>query len=156
MALIRAFFDQQRCRYVNYAIILLSIDLSRGGIEMAKDKLSPASISGDLETRFVGRRVIYYPSLTSTMEVARQEAQLGADEGTVVIADQQTAGRGRIKRVWLSPKGSLALSVILYPGLADLPSLIMLASLAVVHSIESITSLRSQIKWPNDILINGR
>ena len=123
---------------------------------MAKDKLSPASISGDLETRFVGRRVIYYPSLTSTMEVARQEAQLGADEGTVVIADQQTAGRGRIKRVWLSPKGSLALSVILYPGLADLPSLIMLASLAVVHSIESITSLRSQIKWPNDILINGR
>jgi len=123
---------------------------------MAEDKLSPALITGDLGTHIVGQRVIYYPNLTSTMGAARQEAQLGAAEGTVVIADEQTAGRGRIKRVWLSPKGSLALSVILYPSLANLPSLIMLASLAVVHSIEAVTGLRSQIKWPNDILINGR
>lgn len=123
---------------------------------MVEDNLSPASITGDLETHFIGQRVICYPSLTSTMEVAKQEAQLGAVEGTVVIADEQTAGRGRIKRVWLSPKGSLALSIILYPSVVNLPSLIMLASLAVVHSIEAVTGLRSQIKWPNDVLVDGR
>ena len=123
---------------------------------MVENNLSPISITSNLGTQFVGQRVICYPSLTSTMEAAKQKAQLGAVEGTVVIADEQTAGRGRIKRVWLSPKGSLALSIILYPSVANLPSLIMLASLAVAHSIEAVTGLRSQIKWPNDVLVNGR
>ncbi|GAH88453.1 unnamed protein product, partial [marine sediment metagenome] len=90
------------------------------------------------------------------MEVAKQEAQLGAVEGTVIIADEQTAGRGRIKRVWLSPKGSVALSIILYPSVVNLPSLIMLASLAVVHSIEAVTGLKPQVKWPNDVLVNDK
>ncbi len=120
------------------------------------DSLSTAGIIKDLETRFVGQRVICYPSLTSTMDVARQEAQQGATEGTVIVADEQTAGRGRLKRTWLSPRGSIALSIVLHPGVAQLPSLIMLASLAVVHSIETVTGLKSQIKWPNDILIDGR
>jgi BirA family biotin operon repressor/biotin-[acetyl-CoA-carboxylase] ligase len=123
---------------------------------MVENNLSPASITGNLGTHLIGQRVICYPSLTSTMEVAKQEAQLGAVKGTVVIADEQTAGRGRIKRVWVSPKGSLALSIILYPSVVNLPSLIMLASLAVVHSIEAVTGLRAQIKWPNDVLVNGR
>lgn len=123
---------------------------------MVEDILSPDSVTSDLKTRFVGQRVFYYPNLTSTMEVARREAQQGAVEGTVIIADEQTAGRGRLRRVWLSPKGSIALSVILHPGVTHLPSLIMLASLAVVHSIEAVTGLKSQIKWPNDVLINGR
>ncbi len=123
---------------------------------MVGNSLSPASITNNLETRFVGQRVIYYPSLASTMEVAKQEALKGAAEGTVIIADEQTAGKGRIKRVWLSPKGSIALSVILYPSVAYLPSLIMLASLAVIHSIEAVTGLKSQVKWPNDVLINGK
>ena len=123
---------------------------------MVGNSLSPASITNNLETRFVGQRVIYYPSLASTMEVAKQEAQQGAAEGTVIIADEQTAGKGRIMRVWLSPKGSIALSVILYPSVAYLPSLIMLASLAVIHSIEAVTGLKSQVKWPNDVLINGK
>jgi len=123
---------------------------------MVGDSLSAASITSELETRFVGQRVIYYPSLTSTMEVARREAQQGAAEGTVIIADEQTAGRGRLRRVWLSPRGSIALSIILYPSLSHLPSLIMLASLAVVHSIEAVTGLKSQTKWPNDVLVNGR
>ena len=124
---------------------------------MVENSLSPASITRDLETRFVGQRVIYYPSLTSTMEVAKQEAaRRGAAEGTVILADEQTAGKGRLERVWLSPRGNIALSVILYPSLSYLPSLIMLASLAVVHSIEAATGLKSQIKWPNDVLIDGR
>ena len=123
---------------------------------MVKDSLSSDAITKDLVTRFVGQRVIYYPSLTSTMEVARREAQQGAVAGTVIVADEQTEGKGRLKRTWLSPKGSTALSIILYPSVANLPSLIMLASLAVVYSIEAITGLKSRIKWPNDVLINGR
>jgi BirA family biotin operon repressor/biotin-[acetyl-CoA-carboxylase] ligase len=90
------------------------------------------------------------------MEVARREAQQGAAEGTVVIAGEQTAGRGRLKRAWISPEGSIALSIILRPGLAYLPSLIMVASLAVVHAIEKVTGLKPLVKWPNDILVDGR
>jgi len=123
---------------------------------MMEDSLSSASITNNLDTRFIGQRVIYYPRLTSTMDVAKREAQQGAAEGTIVVADEQTAGKGRLKRGWLSPEGNIALSVILYPGLPYLPFLIMLASLAVVHSIEAVTGLKSQVKWPNDILINGR
>jgi len=123
---------------------------------MSEDILSPAAITNNLGTRFIGQRVIYYPSLTSTMEVAKREAQQGAAEGTTIVADEQTAGRGRMKRAWLSPEGSIALSVILYPSVAHLPSLVMLASLAVVHSIEAVTGLEAQIKWPNDVLIKGK
>jgi len=118
--------------------------------------LSAASITANLGTRFVGQRVIYYPSLTSTMEVAKQEARLGAVEGTVIVAGEQTIGRGRRKRAWLSPKGNIALSIILYPSADYLPNLIMLSSLAVVYSIESITGLKPQLKWPNDALIKGK
>ena len=120
------------------------------------EDLSPEIVTRDLTTRFIGQRVIYHPTLTSTMDVARQEARRGASEGTVVLADRQTAGRGRMERVWLSPGGNIALSLILYPPLSYLPYLIMLASLAVVHSIGTVTGLKPQIKWPNDVLINGK
>ena len=120
------------------------------------NSLSPASITANLGTHFVGQRVIYYPSLTSTMEVAKREAQQGAVEGTVIIAGEQTAGKGRKKRIWLSPRGNIALSIILYPSAVYLPSLVMLTSLAVVYSIESETGLKPQLKWPNDVLIKGR
>ncbi len=123
---------------------------------MVADDLSPLAITSGLKTRFVGQRVSYYPQLSSTMEVAREEVQQGAPEGTVVIADEQSAGKGRLNRVWLSPRGSLSLSVVLYPSMAYLPSLIMVASLAVVHSVKAVTGLCSQIKWPNDVLINDK
>jgi len=123
---------------------------------MVEDSLSPAAITDNLATRFIGQRVICYPRLTSTMDIAKRQAQQGAREGTVIVAEEQTAGRGRIKRTWLSPRGSIALSIILYPQLAYLPSLIMVASLAVVHGIAKVTGLKSQIKWPNDVLVNGK
>ena len=123
---------------------------------MAEDTLSPALITTNLDTRFIGQKIIYHPRLTSTMAVARQAARQGAAEGTVVVADEQTAGKGRLKRLWLSPRGSLALSIILYPDMSYLPYLMMLASLAVAHSIEAITGLKAQLKWPNDVLINDK
>jgi BirA family biotin operon repressor/biotin-[acetyl-CoA-carboxylase] ligase len=123
---------------------------------MVEDSLSPAAITDGLATRFIGQEVSCYPSLPSTNDVARRRAKAGAKEGTVIVAEEQTAGRGRIKRRWLSPRGSIALSIILYPPLEYLPCLIMVASLAVAGSIEQVTNLKAQIKWPNDVLVNDK
>ena len=120
------------------------------------DSQNTDAITAGLGTKVVGRNVWHYPIVASTMEAARELARQSAPEGTVVIADQQTAGRGRLGRTWLSPEGSLALSVLLYPDFSELPSLIMLASLAVADAIRNVTGLGSQIKWPNDVLVNGR
>jgi len=90
------------------------------------------------------------------MDTARQEARQGAAEGTVIITGEQTEGKGRLQRTWFSPSGNIAFSIILYPDIASLPYLIMIASLAVAHSIEDVTGLKTQIKWPNDILIGGK
>ncbi len=90
------------------------------------------------------------------MDAAREQALKGAAEGTAVIAGEQTEGRGRLKRKWLAPTGNIALSIILYPNIASLPYLIMVASLAVVKAIKSVTGVDVQIKWPNDILIGGK
>jgi BirA family biotin operon repressor/biotin-[acetyl-CoA-carboxylase] ligase len=90
------------------------------------------------------------------MDTAQEKARQGAEEGTVVIADEQTGGRGRLKRSWISPKGNIALSVILQPDTTILPYLIMIASLAVARSIESVAGQKTQIKWPNDVIIDGK
>jgi BirA family biotin operon repressor/biotin-[acetyl-CoA-carboxylase] ligase len=90
------------------------------------------------------------------MDTARQMARQGATDGTIIIAGEQTAGKGRMKRSWLSPRGNIALSIVLYPDIPSLPYLIMIASLAVVHAIETVTGVKAQIKWPNDVLIDGK
>jgi len=113
-------------------------------------------IESQLETSFVGRQLHYFTAVTSTMEVARNLARAGTPEGTVVIAEKQTAGRGRLGRTWLTPEGNLAISVILQPQLNDLPGLIMITSLAVVRSIETVAGLKAQIKWPNDVLLKDK
>jgi BirA family biotin operon repressor/biotin-[acetyl-CoA-carboxylase] ligase len=123
---------------------------------MAESRLSAAAITDNLKTELIGQRVIAYPHPTSTNDIAKREAKKGAREGTVVVAEEQTAGRGRLKRAWLSPRGSVALSVILHPTPAQLPYLIMVASLAVVHCIEKVSGLKAQIKWPNDVLVNNK
>jgi BirA family biotin operon repressor/biotin-[acetyl-CoA-carboxylase] ligase len=123
---------------------------------MASEKQQYESLSAGLDTRFIGKKIIYFPRLSSTMITAREEAGRGAAEGTVIIAGAQTTGRGRLKRTWLSPPGNIAMSVILYPDVAALPYLIMIASLAVMSSIEKVTGLKADIKWPNDVLIGGK
>jgi BirA family biotin operon repressor/biotin-[acetyl-CoA-carboxylase] ligase len=122
---------------------------------VAKD-IPTSAISGGLKTRFIGQRIIYYPSLPSTMDAARREASRGTHEGTVIVAGEQTGGRGRLQHKWLSPEGNIAVSIILYPDITNLPYLMMIAALAVVHSIEAVTGQKTQIKWPNDILIDGK
>jgi len=118
--------------------------------------LSAYSLTRGLKTAFIGQKVVYFPRLPSTMDAARQLARQGTGEGTIVLAGEQTAGKGRLKRAWLSPPGNVALSIVLYPDIAGLPYLVMIASLAAVHAIDKAAGLKAQIKWPNDILIDGK
>jgi BirA family transcriptional regulator, biotin operon repressor / biotin---[acetyl-CoA-carboxylase] ligase len=123
---------------------------------MVKNNLDSEQIIPQLTTKFIGRNIFYYDSVTSTNEIAKQAALNKCVEGTVVISEEQTAGKGRLNRVWKTPKGTLALSIILYPKIDHLPLLIMIASLTVVRSIKILTGLTAEIKWPNDVLIKGK
>jgi BirA family biotin operon repressor/biotin-[acetyl-CoA-carboxylase] ligase len=118
--------------------------------------ISPESISRRLTTKFVGRNFRYYPSVTTTMDVAREEAKAGASEGTVVVAEEQTIGRARLGRTWINPPGVVAASIILHPEMSQLIRLTMVASLATSRCIEKATGLKTTIKWPNDVLVNGK
>ncbi|OGO30673.1 MAG: biotin--[acetyl-CoA-carboxylase] ligase [Chloroflexi bacterium RBG_16_56_11] len=113
-------------------------------------------IKRGLKTRLIGRQIAFYPFVTSTMDVARRQARAGAPEGLVIVAGQQTSGRGRLRRRWFSPEGNIALSIILRPESSSLPYLVMIASLAVVSGFAKVTGMKAGIKWPNDILVNGK
>jgi BirA family biotin operon repressor/biotin-[acetyl-CoA-carboxylase] ligase len=90
------------------------------------------------------------------MDEARRQAEAGCDEGTLVVAETQTAGRGRFARNWVSQPGNLYLSAIFYPSLAALPFLSSLGSVAVARAILRTTSIPPKVKWPNDVLVRGR
>ena len=110
-----------------------------------------------LRTEFVGRSVSYERSTTSTMNVARSEAKAGVAEGAIAIAEEQTAGRGRMGRSWVSPAGvNLYVTIVLRPTLEQLRHLSVIAPLAVCQAIEETTGLLPRIKWPNDVLIEGK
>jgi BirA family biotin operon repressor/biotin-[acetyl-CoA-carboxylase] ligase len=110
----------------------------------------------NLDTTIIGKKIYYRARLNSTMEYAKLLAKKGANEGTVIIAGRQTAGKGRMGRTWLSPANNIAMSIILHPPLNGLAQIIMIASLAVVRALNNTCKVNSKIKWPNDILINGK
>ena len=123
---------------------------------MPDEIVNQSLITKGLNTRFIGQNVLYFPSVASTNDIARQQALVKCPEGTAVIADRQTSGRGRLKREWVTPEGNIAVSVVLYPSRKDLHFLTMLAALAVQYSIQKTTGLKCQMKWPNDVLIRGK
>ncbi|MDP6782039.1 MAG: biotin--[acetyl-CoA-carboxylase] ligase [Dehalococcoidia bacterium] len=94
--------------------------------------------------------------MASTMDTARREVERSAAEGTVVMAGEQTSGRGRQGRTWLSPEGGLALSIIFRPSLSHLTAIAMIVPLAVVGAVRRATGLETGIKWPNDVLLCGK
>ena len=109
-----------------------------------------------LYTRVIGKSLVYFRRLSSTMDEAARLAQDGAEEGTVVLAEEQTAGRGRFQRTWVSEPGNLYLSVVLRPSLEELRYLGVIPGLAVARAITKATGLRTTIKWPNDVRVSGR
>jgi BirA family transcriptional regulator, biotin operon repressor / biotin---[acetyl-CoA-carboxylase] ligase len=114
------------------------------------------AVAAALQTSVIGRRLLYYPEVTSTNEVARREADRGAAEGTVVLAERQNAARGRLCRGWSSPEGSISLSVVLRPEPAQFSRLTMMAALAVMRAVKETTGLQAELKWPNDVLLGGK
>jgi BirA family biotin operon repressor/biotin-[acetyl-CoA-carboxylase] ligase len=123
------------------------------------DVLTPDTVTAGLGTCWLGRKIAYYESTGSTNDEARQLALGGTPEGTLVLAEEQTAGRGRLRRRWLAPRGqALLFSLVFYPSQAPQGAflLTMLSSLACMQAVQSQTGLQPAIKWPNDLLLDGR
>jgi BirA family biotin operon repressor/biotin-[acetyl-CoA-carboxylase] ligase len=122
----------------------------------------PAELAGPLAVAaerlgIFGRRHLWYPAVSSTSDVAAGLAGRGVEEGLVVLADAQTAGRGRHGRTWVSPPGAgLYVSVVLRPPTPVSPVLTLGAGVAVAEGIDAATGLRVELKWPNDLHVAGR
>ncbi|TWT01041.1 biotin--[acetyl-CoA-carboxylase] ligase [Planomicrobium sp. CPCC 101079] len=123
------------------------------------DTLEPTIIQPLLKTSKIGKVMEYVESCPSTQILAHKLAQEGTADGTVVLTEKQTEGRGRLARKWDSaPRKGIWMSVILRPDVVPqkAPQFTLVAAVAVVRAIEEVTALKPEIKWPNDILLNGK
>lgn len=125
---------------------------------------TPETITADeirlgLQTKFIGQNIHYEESVETTQRIAHRLANENVPEGTVVIAEEQLSGKGRMGRKFHSPKYTgIWMSLILRPNipLSKAPQLTLLMAVAVVQAIEEVTGICPEIKWPNDILLNGK
>ena len=127
-------------------------------LESGTDALLPWEVTSGLGTESVGRHAYYYETVDSTQDQAVRMAAGGARDGTVIIAGEQTGGRGRSGRRWASPKGGIWLSVILRPGFG-VPAVTlfpMAAALALSNAIKKSVGVRTELKWPNDLTLGGK
>ncbi len=125
----------------------------------APDVLSATEISYNLKTKFTGKVIHSFNTVKSTNDIAHQLADKGAVEGTMVTAEKQTLGKGRLGRSWHSPlKMGIYVSIILRPKFSPdkAPGLSIMSALAVAETLNDYRPGKVQIKWPNDVLINGR
>ncbi len=124
------------------------------------DLLLPAEIEEGLDTRIFGKgNIVYFNEINSTNIKAKELAAMGTPEGTLVVAEKQTNGRGRRGRSWFSPSGDgIYASLILRPAMSpiELPRITLMTAVAVSEALLSLTRLKIRIKWPNDILVNGK
>ncbi|MFD3446084.1 biotin--[acetyl-CoA-carboxylase] ligase [Microbacteriaceae bacterium 4G12] len=128
-------------------------------IKSKPEKVTGNEIQLGLQTEFIGRNIHFEETVDSTQKIAARFVYEGAKEGTVIVAEEQTAGRGRLSRTWYSPKGTgIWMSIILRPEIPiqQAPQLTLLTAVSVAQAIEKCTGLSVGIKWPNDILIGGK
>lgn len=129
---------------------------------MSQDKqrfLNAERVMAGLGTEIVGQQILCYPSVGSTNVIAKTMAAKETDEGLVILADEQTAGRGRHERRWEAPAGSsILMSVLFRPDLPadDINLVTVVVALAALDGIREVTDLEAALKWPNDILIDDR
>jgi BirA family transcriptional regulator, biotin operon repressor / biotin---[acetyl-CoA-carboxylase] ligase len=113
-----------------------------------------------LRTSFIGRRIYLYQTVESTQTIALSLAEQETDNlhGTVIVSEHQTKGRGRMGRSWISPPGGIWLSIILKPKIknSQITVLPLLSALSVCDVIKKMTKLNARLKWPNDVVIDGR
>jgi BirA family biotin operon repressor/biotin-[acetyl-CoA-carboxylase] ligase len=123
------------------------------------DLLNDIEIHNGLTTRWIGRTVFSYRSVKSTNDAAAERVAEGAPEGSIVTAEEQTQGRGRLGREWHSPPGhGIYASIILRPPIRpeDAPGLSVMTAVALADTISFYRPGLVQIKWPNDVWINGK
>ena len=123
------------------------------------DILDAAVISYNLNSKIIGRKIYVYDRIDSTNIKAKELADEASEEGTIVLAEEQTAGKGRLSRKWLSPSGGgIWLSIILRPPLLPIhaPKITSMAAAAVLKAVNHVTGLECGVKWPNDIIINDK
>jgi BirA family biotin operon repressor/biotin-[acetyl-CoA-carboxylase] ligase len=123
------------------------------------DSLLPGEILSSLRTRCLGRRIESRPEAVSTNRIAKELALSGEPEGTLIIAETQTGGRGRKGRTWFSPPGGgIYLSLILRPSIhpAEATKMSLLTGVALADALVSVVPAGVSIKWPNDILARGK
>jgi len=128
-------------------------------LQSIPDVLTPSLLRADLGGLEIGHRVIHYFQAESTNSVAMELAARGAAHGTVVVAEEQTAGRGRFGRTWYSERSSgIYVSILLRPPLppSAAPVLTLAAGVAAHDAVSGATGLATDIRWPNDLLVNGK
>jgi BirA family biotin operon repressor/biotin-[acetyl-CoA-carboxylase] ligase len=128
-------------------------------LEKSPDKLYPWEVEQYLGTGVIGKKVIYTDTVDSTNSHAFKLALSGEPEGTCIIAETQKTGKGRLGRKWFSPVGkNLYMSVVLRPSIppSSVYPITFLSSLAVYDTIQSVTGIEPTLKWPNDVLVNGK
>ena len=134
--------------------------ISRKGYRIisSPDVLTFEEIKNYLNTEYIGRNIIYYDSIGSTNSIAKELAERGKEHGTVIISEEQTMGRGRLGRNWISPKHKgIWMSIILRPDIVtENISLITLIGAAAVQKAIVKMGIKTSIKWPNDIVLNSR
>ena len=146
----------QKLRQNGYQI--LSSERCGYKLKDAPDLLLPSEIQIGLSTEIIGKKMEYHPSVESTNRVAKALAYHGAEEGTIVVAEEQTGGKGRLDRTFFSPRGKgIWFSIILRPKFSphDAPKFTLIAAVAVAEAMKRF-NLKAEIKWPNDILHDGR
>lgn len=122
------------------------------------DTVTPEDLREHLADRGDITNILHFDLIDSTQTAAKKCADEGAPEGTLVIAEQQSASYGRLKRHWSSPRGGLWFSLVLRPDMPPeaVPPFTGIAALALARVLEQEFGLKPQIKWPNDIILNGR
>lgn len=123
----------------------------------APDLLIPEEIIPILKTESFGKKVVHRQVVDSTNNLAKELAGRGEAEGTVVISEEQSRGKGRLERAWTSPRGGIWLSIILRPEVlpSEASRFTLLAAVSVAKAIEKL-GIEPEIKWPNDVLIDGK
>jgi len=123
------------------------------------DKLLQEELQWNLSTQIVGKKILSYSSVDSTNTIAYKLGEEGLEEGSVIVAEEQKKGKGRLGREWISPKGvGIYLSCILRPHIlpVEVPKITLLAAVAVTKAIREVSGLNVVIKWPNDILLGRK
>lgn len=123
------------------------------------DALYPNEIKGLINTKLIGREIIFVESVDSTNNYAKKMAEEKFQDGTVIIAEEQTNGRGRLGREWISPMGKgIWMTIMLKPRIKpeQAAQITLIAAFAVAKGIKNICNIDTMIKWPNDVVVNGK